>query len=45
MLEDICIGEDANFYKFQEKSFNLLKAGDEMEKHYMVNYLKNEHNV
>jgi len=45
MLEDLCNHEDKTYYKAQEKSLAYLKAGDDLEKHYIINFLKNEHNV
>jgi len=44
-MEDICHSEDVNSYKSFEKGFAHLKAGDDLEKHYMVKYLKDEHSV
>lgn len=42
MLEEICIKEDRREHKQIEMSLQYLKAGDDMEKPAVIEYLKKE---
>ncbi len=44
-MEDVCYEEELVENKLAERALFGLKAGEDMENSYMVEYLKNEHNV
>ena len=45
MFEDMCNSEDADEYLNTRKYLDKLKAGKEIQNHFVLNYLSNENNV
>lgn len=45
MFEDICNAEDAYDYFNTQRHMDKLKAGKEIENHFVMNYLTNENNI
>ena len=45
MFEDMCNNEDAEDFINTQKHLDKLKAGKEIQNHFVLNYLSNENNI
>jgi len=45
VLEDLCNEEDSKDFLYTQMHLDKLKAGKQIQNHFVINYLSNENNI